>query len=156
MATHLEVRVRPFSNPSNQERPDHRGNARVHVSREVLLDLKIESGQPCYLWKVSEGETSRRMAVAWLTAERLLSKKVVQISRSFQDACGFKIGDYLFISAAEHLQDAASIVLRDVSESVGEHAVMEMKEEDRSHWEWFLREYLGRGFSLTVRVSSLT
>jgi len=139
----LEVKIRPYSSQNNQERPDQKGVSRVHICREALLDLKLESGQPCYLWKIGENEDEKREAIAWLTAEKSLSKKVVQISKTFQEACGFKLGDDLNIKAAGTLSIAKSIVLKDVTAQDIE-AAPELEEEDRPHWEWYLRESLGR------------
>lgn len=138
----LEVKIRPYSSQNNQERPDQKGVSRVHICREALLDLKLESGQPCYLWKIGESEDGRREAIAWLTAEKSLSKKVVQISKTFQEACGFKLGDDLNIKAAGTLSIAESIVLKDVTAQDAD-AAPELGEEDRPHWEWYLRESLG-------------
>jgi AAA family ATPase len=139
----LEVKIRPYSNQSIQERPDQKGAPRVHLCREALLDLKLESGQICYISKVNEPESERREAVAWLTAEKSLSKKVVQMSKSFQEACGFKLGDDVKISTGGALEVATSVILRDVT-AQDLDTVPELGNQDKPHWEWFLRESLGR------------
>ena len=138
----LEVKIRPYSNQNNQERPDQKGVSRVHMCKEALMDLGLQSGQACYLWKKDEGSDTRKEAVAWLTAEKNLSKKVVQVSKTFQEVCGFKLADDLVIGAAGDINIAESIVLRDVSE--GSEPVQELGSEDKPHWEWYLRENLGR------------
>lgn len=139
----LEVKIRPYSSQNNQERPDQKGVSRVHLCRDALLDLKLDSGQPCFLWKTTETEEQRREAIAWLTSEKSLSRKVIQISKTFQDQCGFKLGDDLIIKAsgAQCVAPAESIFLRDIS-AQGLDATPELSEEDRHHWEWFLRESL--------------
>lgn len=139
----LEVKIRPYSNQSNQERPDQKGVSRVHLCRDALLDLKLDSGKPCYLWKTTETEDQRREAVAWLTTEKSLSRKVIQISKTFQEYCGFKLGDDLIISGTGHpyVTPAESIILKDTS-TQGVDGVPELSEEDRPHWEWFLRDSL--------------
>jgi len=141
----LEVKIRPYSNQNSQERPDQKGASRVHLCREALLDLKLESGQVCYISRVDEPESGRREAVAWLTAEKSLSKKVVQMSKSFQGACGFKLGDDVKISAGGDIEVATSIVLRDITTQELDTAA-ELGAQDKPHWEWFLRESLGGCF----------
>lgn len=141
----LEVKIRPYSNPNNQERPDQKGVSRVHLSRDALLDLKLDSGRPCYLWKTSETEDQRREAIVWLTSEKSLSKKVIQMSKAFQEVCGFKLGDDLNIKAtgSSGIAVVESIILRDVTAQEAD-TILELGDEDRHHWEWFLRESLGR------------
>ncbi len=151
----LEVKIRPYSNQNNQERPDQKGVSRVHVCREVLLDLRLDSGQPCYLWKTSENEESKKEAIVWLTGEKSLSKKIVQMSKTFQEAYGFKLGDDLNIRAAGTLAVAETIILTDIT-SRDVETTPELSDEDRPHWEWFLGESLGmqtpfyRSFPLCV------
>ena len=139
----LEVKIRPYSSQNNQERPDQKGASRVHFCREALLDLRLESGQPCFIWKTSENSDQRREAIAWLTSEKALSKKVIQISKTFQEACNFKLGDELFVSAAGRLNLADSVVLRDVTAEELD-STPKLKQDDRPHWEWYLRESLSR------------
>lgn len=139
----LEVKIRPYSGPNNQERPDQKGVSRVHMCKEALMDLRIEAGQPIYLCKDGQNQEERREAIAWPTAEKALSKKVVQMSKTFQEVCGYKLGDDLKISAAGPLREAESIVLRDLT-AEEPSIVPELGDEDKSHWVWFLRESLGR------------
>lgn len=141
----LEVKIRPYSNQTNQERPDQKGVSRVHLCRDALLDLKLDSGRPCYLWKTTETEDQRKEAIAWLTTEKYLSKKVIQISKTFQELCGFKLGDDLNIKAtgSPYVAPAESIILRDITAQELD-ATPELGDQDRPHWEWFLRESLCR------------
>lgn len=141
----LEVKVRPFSNPSNQERPDQKGASRIHLCRDALLDLKIDSGQPCLVWRTGEEPRRPRMATAWLTSEKSLSRKVAQVSKSFQDAVGLKLGDDLSIAraAVDSIEDLVNITVVDVTrESAPE--TQDLDQVSRGHWEWFLAEHLGR------------
>jgi AAA family ATPase len=138
----LEVKIRPYSNQNNQERPDQRGISRVHMSREALLELGLQSGQACYLWKKDDDLEIRKEAVAWLTAEKNLSKKVVQMSKTFQEVCGYKLADDLVIAAAGNVNIAEKIILSDVTE--GSEPVPELEAADKPFWEWYLRESLGR------------
>ncbi|KAH8802819.1 putative ATPase family gene 2 protein [Xylogone sp. PMI_703] len=139
----LEVKIRPYASQNNQDRPDQKGVARVHMCRDILLDLRLDPGQPCYLWKTDQDPSKRREAIAWLTSEKALSKKVIQISKSFQEACGFKLGDDLYISSAGSIKPAENVVLRDISIQEPEK-LPELAAQDRVHWEWYLREALGR------------
>jgi AAA family ATPase len=146
----LEVKIRPYSNQNSQERPDQKGTSRVHLCREALIDLKLESGQVCYLWKANESESEGREAIAWLTTEKSLSKKVIQMSKSFQEACSFKLGDDVKISTRGALEVAASIVVRDITaHELG--TTPELGDQERPHWEWFLRESLGMYLFSSVR-----
>jgi len=138
----LVVKIRPYSNQNSQERSDQKGVSRVHLCRETLLELRLDSGQPCYLWKTGESLDQRREAIAWLTTEKSLSKKVVQMSKTFQEACGFKLGDDLNISAAGTLATADVVALRDVT-TQEQDTVPKLGDEDRPHWQWYLRENLG-------------
>src|SRR3954452_5103984 len=94
----LEAKVRPYPNPNSQERPDQKGVSRVLLSRDALLHLGLESGQICYLWRNGENQ-DRIKAIAWLTSEKSMSKKVIQISKAFQDLYGLKLGEDLNICA---------------------------------------------------------
>lgn len=146
----LEVKIRPFSS-GVQERADQKGVARVNLCKESLLDLRLESGQPCFLWK--EGE-QKREAIAWLTAEKSLSKKVIQVAKTFQEVCGFKLGDDVFISAAGSLASAENIILQDTSAAELD-GVSDLGPEERPHWEWFLEESLGKCHSHFIPGSGL-
>ncbi|RDL31428.1 AAA family ATPase-like protein [Venustampulla echinocandica] len=139
----LEVKIRPYSGPNNQERPDQKGVSRVHMCKESLMDLRIDAGQPIYIWKNGQTQNERREAIAWPTAEKSLSKKVVQMSKTFQEICDCKLGDDLNICAAGPLREAESIVLRDLTAEELD-TVLELGDEDKSHWVWFLRESLAR------------
>ena len=108
------------------------------------MDLGLQPGQAIFLWKNDDGTSPRREAVAWLTAEKNLSKKVVQISKTFQEACGFRLADDLIIAPAGNVSVAGTVVLRDITE--GSEPILELASEDKPHWEWYLRENLGRYF----------
>ena len=150
----LEVKIRPYSNPNTQERPDQKGASRVHLCRDAMLDLKLESGQVCYIWKAHGAENERRQAIAWLTAEKSLSRKVIQVSKSFQDACGFKLGDDVKISAGGSLKEASSIVFRDIS-AQDIDTIPELADQDKPFWAWFLRESLRRYFFPLLKTQNV-
>lgn len=146
----LEVKVRPYPNQS-QERPDQDGASRVLLSMNTLLDLGLTSGQTCYVWKSGEVEggagekREMREAVAWLSTEKNLSKKVAQLSKAFQEACGFKLSDELGIASAGGVQPKVvkSVVCRDMS--VEGEGLPVLDEEDRVHWEWHLKRHMSMG-----------
>ena len=150
----LEVKIRPYPNQS-QERPDQDGASRVFLSMNALLDLGLASGQTCYIWKIGEGvaengkQTEKREAIAWLSTEKNLSKKVAQVSKVFQEACGLKLGDELGISSAGGVvpKVVVSVGFRDVTAEAGD-GIEELDEEDKVHWEWHLSKHLGEcGYS---------
>ena len=66
------------------------------------------------------------------------------MSKTFQEVCGFKLGDDLCISGGGQLSVVENVVLRDVT--ANEEGTPELGEADRPHWEWFLRESLSRSF----------
>ncbi|POS87107.1 AAA family ATPase-like protein [Erysiphe pulchra] len=139
----IEVKIRPFSGAHNQERPDQKGVSRVYLCKEALTELKLDPGQVCYLSKLDETEKRKREAIVWLTFEKNLSKKVIQISKTFQEACGFKLGDDLVVRAAGTLRESEILILKDVT-VLCDNETPELEQQDKSHWEWYIRENLGR------------
>jgi AAA family ATPase len=134
----LEVKIRPFQN-SALERADQKGISRVHLSKEALFDLKLEAGQPCLLWRVGEDEGQKIEAIAWPASDKSLGKKAAQITRSFQEFCGLKLSDELKISAGGSLHMIESVVVKDLTPL---DTLSELKEEEKSMWDWPLRECL--------------
>ncbi|TVY39055.1 ATPase family protein 2 protein, partial [Lachnellula occidentalis] len=145
----LEVKIRPYSVP-NSERPDLKGASRIHLSAEALWELDLKSGRPCYLWK--DDPKKRREAIAWATTEKNLSKGVVQTSKAFQEAYGFKLGDDVNICAAgAEVTTVESVTLRDITPKLGTSDMPELDSEDLVGWEWYLRkENLSRAETLFV------
>jgi AAA family ATPase len=136
----LEVKIRPWQNL--KERPDQKGVARVHLSSHALQDLGLKPEQTCYLWKAGEAPETRRQAIVWYTHENSMRKNVAQISKTFQDACDFKLGDDLKISAAGNLAVAESVVLKDLAALKEDD--QELPELDRPFWESHIAESLCR------------
>lgn len=139
----LEVKIRPFSNHNSQELRDQRGVSRVHLSKEALFDLKLESGQPCYLWKKGTSGNQKREAIAWLASEKTLGKKALQMTRTFQEVCGFNLADDCHICAAGPLRVAESVVLRDLTPKEND-TIPELAGDLKANWVVFLREQLCR------------
>ncbi|PQE17944.1 hypothetical protein CJF32_00008446 [Rutstroemia sp. NJR-2017a WRK4] len=136
----LEVKIRPYQSQS-QDRPDHKHTSRVYVCTDILLDLQLKSGETCYLWKISEGEHTRREAVIWLAAEKL-SRKVVQVSKALQEACGFRLSDEVCIARGGELATAQEVKVKDVGATEGD--IGELRGRDQECWEWVLEDCFAR------------
>lgn len=151
----LECKIRPYGNANTQERPDQKTLARVYLSTEALRELGLSPGMPCFLWKVNEISDRRRSAIIWNTTEKQLSKKVVQMTKTFREATGFNLGDDIKICAGKtvDIKLAESIVLRDVT-SEDTEGFYELPEEDKTHWEWYLKENLRKSKHFTNFVAS--
>jgi len=135
----LEVKIIPFGNKV-QENSKQRGLARVYMTNDALADLNIAPGQQCYVWKKGEDETTRREAVAWNFANTDRKKKTeVQITKTFQEICGFKTNHDLYISAGGELLVADVVT---VSEILSQEVTIPELRDDRHHWEWLLKDPL--------------
>lgn len=127
----IDAKVRPLSNTS-LEKASLLGAARLYVSKDTLISLtsSLDSGRACCVERLlAEGEdgkeTLKREASLWVLPEKNLSPNVVMMTRAFQDATGFKIGDQVRVSLAEGngngtTADAGEIVVKDVSEAAQE------------------------------------
>lgn len=127
----VEVKIRTLP---NTERSDRKDQSRVFLSMDTLLELRLEAGQPCTLCKVGDDILLKREAIAWPSAQKI-NKNVMQMFKTFQDHCGFRLEDVIAVSAAGPLMTADTVVLRDMSEKA-------LVEEDREHWEWYLHDKL--------------
>lgn len=146
----LEVKIRPATNQNILDRLDQKGASRVQLSREALHDLRLDSGQKCYLWKSQESPNTRIEATAWLTTEKNLSQKVIRMSKTFQNASGFKFEDDLIICAGNRMDIVETVILREISgETVGkEEHLPEISYTDFPHWEWYLGGYLSMSHTI--------
>ena len=126
----------------------------MNMALGTLLDLGLESGQTCYIWRVGDTFDSKREATAWLAAEKNLSRKVVQLSKAFQEACGFKLVDELNICSAGGAfpRIAENVLLRDVT-AEEDDAVSELTETERPHWEWYVGHQLSMYLYLKIYLS---
>ncbi|KHN97068.1 AAA family ATPase [Metarhizium album ARSEF 1941] len=115
----IDARVRPLANPA-LEKASLLGAARLYVSKESLIALTngLESGKPCVVEKLDDQPPSlaRREASLWILPEKNLSPNVVMMTRAFQEATAFKIGDQVRISLLESMPDVQEVVVQDVSE----------------------------------------
>jgi hypothetical protein len=133
----LEFKIRTY-NPG-QERQDQRDVSRVYFNGDTILEMGLAAGQPCYMWKIEEGDSQRREAIVW-QAYQNLSKNVVQMNKSFQEVLGFKYEDRIGIARGPSLQNAPCVVVRDIT------ATKSLSARDRPHWEWCLEDKFGMTF----------
>lgn len=140
----VEVRIRPVPSPSDKsgggDKAPLKGASRIYVNKEVLLELTgtaLENGKPCYVEKILEdGQATTREASLWAAADPKVSRGIVQMSKPFQDACDFKLGDQVKViyTDGKAVPDAEEVVLEDVT--TGQPAI---KKEDLVFWEWNLK-----------------
>jgi hypothetical protein len=133
----IEFKIRTY-NPG-QERQDQRDVSRVYFNADTILEMGLVVGQPCYMWKIEEQESQRREAIVW-QAYQNLSKNVMQMNKSFQEALGFKYEERIAVAPGPILQPACCVVVRDVT------ATASLSMRDRPHWEWCLEDKFGMHF----------
>lgn len=119
-------------------RSDQKEVSRVFLSADVMYEMGLKAGQPCYLWKSDEPDSKRREALVFNVLGQKLNKDVIQIYKPFQEICGFKLEDRITILPAEELKTAETVSLRDVTPGAA------LSERDRVHWEWALEEKLSK------------
>jgi AAA family ATPase len=129
----LEVKIRTLP---TQERQDQKDVSRVFLSKDALLDLRLEAGQPCYIWRLDGTGNRRHEALAWPSPQKL-NKNVVQMFRTFQDMCSFKLEDRIAVAPSQELQTATCVILRDTSSNGP------LSQRDRIPWEWYLEKKIG-------------
>ncbi|KAI9681498.1 MAG: AAA+-type ATPase [Caeruleum heppii] len=122
--------VRPL--PRDPAKVDLRIAFRLLLSRSALLLHKLQSGEPCRLYR--DGQFVG-CALAW-PGEDGVDDKVAQTSRVLQKAYGLSLRDKLTIERCDQpLQAATKISLRDVSD---DKLAPVLPEADVEHWTWFL------------------
>lgn len=141
----IEVKVRPIPTSSSDKGADKspKGASRIYVNKEVLYELvgtALENGKPCAVEKtLPDGQVTRREGSLWTAADPKLSRAVAQMSKAFQDACDFKLGDQVKIiySDAKAVPEANNVVLEDVTPDQAP-----IKDEDLSFWARSLKGHL--------------
>ena len=115
----IDAKVRPLSNPS-LEKASLLGAARIYVSKDSLLSLtgRLDNGKPCVLEKLDDGGTLRpiRDASLWNLPDKNVSPNIVMMTKAFQDASGFKLGDQVRITLRDSVPDTHEVVLQDVND----------------------------------------
>ncbi|KAM5348026.1 hypothetical protein ACJ41O_007850 [Fusarium nematophilum] len=162
LAKSIDAKVRPLSNTS-LEKASLLGAARIYVSKDTLLSLNgnLENGKHCLVTRLESSardakedgpqEHLQREASLWILPEKNLSPNVVMMTRTFQDATGFRIGDPVRISLAGTTPDAKEVVLQDVTERAEKTASdfdkMEKYEKEAKYpprWEIPIASFLDR------------
>lgn len=137
----VEVRIRPVPSPSDKSGDKTlKGASRIYVNKEVLLELTgtaLENGKRCFVEKIlDDGKATTREASLWAAADPKVSRGIVQMTKPFQDACDFKLGDQVKViyTDGQAVPDAEEVVLEDVTT-----AQPAVKKEDVVFWEWILK-----------------
>lgn len=154
----IDAKVRPLSNVS-LERASLLGAARIYVSKDSLIALTggLDSGRPCIVESLqtddassnaSEAETSkkRREASLWALPEKNVSANVVMMTRAFQEATGFKLGDVVRISLAEPavVPDAEEVVVQDATSEADQQKDTAADSKHPPSWEFSISVSLDR------------
>lgn len=115
----IDAKVRPLANPG-LEKTSLLGAARLYISKDSMIALTngLESYKACLVEKLDEegSEPIRREASLCVLPEKNLSPNVVMMTRAFQDASGFRVGDQVRISLLEATPDANEVVVKSVAE----------------------------------------
>ncbi|KKY33601.1 putative aaa-domain-containing protein [Diaporthe ampelina] len=137
----VEVRIRPVPSPSDKSgEKTLKGASRIYVNKEVLLELTgtaLENGKRCFVEKILEdGKATTREASLWAAADPKVSRGVVQMSKPFQDACDFKLGDQVKViyTDGQAVPEAEEVVLEDVTT-----AQPAIEKENVVFWEWAIK-----------------
>ncbi|KAJ0117957.1 aa-domain-containing protein [Diaporthe amygdali] len=137
----IEVKIRPVPSPSDKSAEKTlKGASRIYVSKDVLLELTgtaLENGKRCYVEKILEnGQATTREASLWASADPKMSRAVAQMSKPFQDACDFKLGDQVKViyTDGNAVPEAEEVVLEDVT--TNQPAI---EENDMIHWAWTIK-----------------
>lgn len=141
----IEVKVRPIPTSSSDKGSEKslKGASRIYVNKEILFDLTgtaLENGKPCVVEKILEdGQVTKREASLWAAADTKLSRAVVQMSKAFQDACDFKLGDQVKVMYVDgkSIPEADEVILEDIT--ADQPAI---KEEDLQFWERSMKGHL--------------
>lgn len=153
MKSSIDAKVRPLANAS-LEKTSLQGAARLYVSKDSLITLtnSLENGRHCVIERLpgqiqTAGTTpspsiAKREASLWILPEKNLSPNVVMMTRSFQEASGFKIGDQVRISILENVPEAEEIVVQDVSEGGEPESAADLKYPP--YWECSLSVSMGK------------
>lgn len=116
----IDAKVRPLANAS-LEKTSLLGAARLYISKDSMIALTngLESNKPCLVEKLSDDAAQDaivREASLCVLPEKNLSPNVVMMTRAFQDASGFKVGDQIRVSLLDKTPDAEDVVVRNTSD----------------------------------------
>ena len=97
---------------------------RVRLTAVSMLALKLKSGDTCELRTAEDnGEGKRKLAIAWEGLGPGMKDTIVQTSRLLQDTYGFKLGDKIFITRSQPVNEAGRITLRKLNAPLDEEGV---------------------------------
>ncbi|KAL6797695.1 P-loop containing nucleoside triphosphate hydrolase protein [Trichoderma sp. SZMC 28013] len=155
----IDAKVRPLANVS-LERASLLGAARIYVSKDSLISLTggLESGRPCTVESLQTDDTSgdgsaadaetskRRGASLWVLPEKNISPNVVMMTRAFQEATGFKLGDMVRITLAEPavIPDAEEVVVQDAASEADQQKDAAADSKHPPSWEFSVSVSLDR------------
>ncbi|KAL6691835.1 P-loop containing nucleoside triphosphate hydrolase protein [Trichoderma pleuroticola] len=155
----IDAKVRPLANVS-LERASLLGAARIYISKDSLISLTggLESGRPCTVeslqtddtsgdWSAADAETAkRRGASLWVLPEKNISPNVVMMTRAFQEATGFKLGDVVRITLAEPavIPDAEEVVVQDAASEADQQKDAASDSKHPPSWEFSVSVSLDR------------
>ncbi|KAL2134671.1 hypothetical protein VTI74DRAFT_11182 [Chaetomium olivicolor] len=139
----LEFRIRKLHvNTDSDRRLQKRQPSRVYVNEEALIELTgtKDGGRVVCVERVSASPDEppvRREATLWKAPEKL-DKSVTQMYDAFRDACNYKLGEQVRITAlGGSLPDAEEVVMEQVPGHDGA-APDPLAPEDIPGWEVFL------------------
>lgn len=150
----LEFKIRKaqvHSSETEKKKLEKYQPSRVYVSEEALIELtgSRDGGKPITIERsVAEKEDDAvpdgpllREATLWKAPQRL-DKGVAQMYDSFCEACSYRLGDIVKItaSAASTVPDAEEVVFEDVTDT----AVPRLPSGEVYPWEFFLASRLAR------------
>ncbi|KAL7947885.1 P-loop containing nucleoside triphosphate hydrolase protein [Trichoderma barbatum] len=155
----IDAKVRPLANVS-LERTSLLGAARIYISKDSLISLtgSLESGRPCVVESLQTDDTSgassaagdaeskRRGASLWVLPEKNISPNVVMMTRAFQEATGFKLGDVVRITLAETAvaPDAEEVVVQDAASEADQQKDAATESRHSPSWEFSISISLDR------------
>ncbi|KAJ4865228.1 ATPase family associated with various cellular activities (AAA) domain-containing protein [Trichoderma breve] len=155
----IDAKVRPLANVS-LERASLLGAARIYVSKDSLISLTggLESGRPCTVESLQTDDSSgdgsaadaetakRRGASLWVLPEKNISPNVVMMTRAFQEATGFKLGDVVRITLAEPavIPDAEEVVVQDAASEADQQKDGAADSKHPPSWEFSVSVSLDR------------
>lgn len=163
LAKSVDAKVRPLSNTS-LEKSSLLGAARIYVSKDTLISLTggLENGKHCLVTKLesntrdAKDEESQldiqREASLWILPEKNLSPNVVMMTRAFQEASGFKLGDQVRIELTGTTPDAAEIQVQDLAPEKSE---FEKDVKYTLSWEGAIAYFLGLSFLFLLTLPLL-
>jgi AAA family ATPase len=77
-----------------------------------MLSLRLKSGDTCELRTGDDTSGKRKLAIAWEGLGPGMKDTIVQTSKILQEAYGFKLGDKIFITRSQPIDDAGRVTLR--------------------------------------------